>query len=92
MCIFPIDIDLGKEWECHTEVHLADLLDCLVGFWLLTEKLITGKSEYHEVLMRVGIPEFLELLELWRESALGRSIDNEEDFSLVLTHGDCFSF
>lgn len=66
------------------------MLDCLVGLRLLTEELIAWKTEHHKFIMRVGIPEFLEFLELWREPTLGGGIDDEENFSLVLTHGDCF--
>ena len=91
MCIFAIYVYLSKKWEGHTEVHLADLLDCLVGLWFLREELIARKSEHHEVLMRVGIPELLEFFKLWCETTLGSSIDDEEDFSLVFAHGDSFS-
>jgi hypothetical protein len=91
MCIFAIYIYFSKEWESHSEVDLTDLLDGLVGLWFLREELVAGESEYHEVIVRVGIPEGFEFCELWSESALGRSIDDEEDFSLVFAHRDCFS-
>jgi hypothetical protein len=91
MGIWSVHIELRKKREGHTKISFADLLHCLVGLWFLTEELIARKSEHHEVIMRVGVPEFLEFLELWCETALGGSIDDEEDFSLVLTHGDSFS-
>ncbi len=72
-------------------MHLADLFDCLIGLGFLSEELVTGESEYYEVLMRVGIPEFLEFLELRCETALGGSIHDEEDLALVFAHGDSLS-
>jgi hypothetical protein len=41
--------------------------------------------------VRVSIPEDLEFCELMCESALGRSIDDDEHFSLILTHGYVFA-
>lgn len=72
-------------------MHLADLLDRLVGLGFLAEELVTRESEHHEVLMRVGIPELLEFFKLWCETTLGGSIDYEEDFSPVFAHGDSLS-
>jgi hypothetical protein len=91
MGICTVDLELRKKWESHSEVDLTDLLDGLVGLWFLREELITRKAEHHEVIVRIGIPEGFELLELWSESTLGGSVDDEEDFSSVFIHGDGFS-
>lgn len=91
MGIRTVDIELRKKWESHSEVDLTDLLDGLVCLGFLTEELVAGESQYHEVIVRIGIPEGFELLELWSESTLGGSIDDEEDFSSVFAHTDCFS-
>jgi hypothetical protein len=66
------------------------LLDGLIGLRLLTQELVAGESEYDEVIVRVGLPEGFELLELWSESALGGSIDDEEDFSSIFREGYLF--
>lgn len=91
MCSTPIHIDLREEGKGDSEVDLADGLDRFICLGFLTEELIARESEDHEVIMRVGIPECLEFLELWREPALGSSIDNQEDLSFVLFHGESFS-
>jgi hypothetical protein len=90
MSIPTIDIQFRKKWESHSEVDLTDLLDGLVGLRLLAQELITRKAEHHEVIVRIGIPEGFEFLELWSESTLGCSVDYEEDFSSVLREGYLF--
>jgi hypothetical protein len=52
--------------------------------------LVTRKTEHHEVILRVGVPESFELLKLWSESTLGGSIDDEEDFSSIFREGYLF--
>ncbi len=91
MSIAPIHIDLREEGKGDSEIDLADRFDRLIGLRFLTEELIARKSEDHEIIMRVGIPEGFEFFELWSESALGRGIHDEEDFSFVVCHGDGFT-
>lgn len=91
MCVHTVHIELRKKWEGHSEVHLTDTRHSLVSFGFLAQELVAGEAEYHEVVMRVGVPESFELLELWSESAFGGSIDDEEDFISVFIHGDGFS-
>ena len=60
MSLISIHRYLRKEWKCHTKMHLAYLLDGIVGLRLLSSKLITRESEDHKVIMRISIPEFFE--------------------------------
>ena len=76
-----VHIDLRKKGEGHSEIHLADLFDRLICLRFLIQELIARESEYHEVIMRVGIPESFELFELTRETTLCRGIHDEEDFA-----------
>ena len=84
MSIRTVDIELRKKWESHSEVDLTDARHVLIGLWFLPQELVTRKAEYYEVIVRIGIPEGFEFLELWSESTLGGSIDDEEYFSSVL--------
>ena len=84
MRVRTVDIQLCKKWESHTKIDLTGLLDGLVGLRFLTQELVARETEYHEIVMRIGIPERLKFLELWSESTLGSSIDDEEYFSSVL--------
>ena len=83
MCIFAIYIYFSKEWESHSEVDLTDARHVFIGLRLLIQELVTRKAEYYEVIVRVGIPESLELLELWSESTPRGGIDDEDDFSSI---------
>jgi hypothetical protein len=56
----------------------------------LFQELVTREAEYYEVIVRVGIPEGFEFFELWSESTLGGSIDDEEDFSSIFREGYLF--
>ena len=84
MRVSPVHIDLRKKWKGHSEVHLTDILHRLITLRLLTQELVAREAENHEVIVRIGIPEGFELLELWSESTLGGSIDDEENFSFIL--------
>lgn len=84
MRVRPVHIDLRKKWESHSEVHLTDVLHRLITLRFLTQELIAREAEYYDVIMRILIPEGLEFLELWSKSALGGSIDDEENFSFIL--------
>ena len=83
MRVRPVHIDLRKKWESHSEVHLTDALHRLITLRFLTQELIAREAEYYEFIMRIGIPEGFELLELWSKPALGGSIDDEDDFSSI---------
>ena len=78
--MISVHIYLREEWEGHSEIHLADLFDRLICLRFLIQELIAGESEYHEVIMRVGIPESFEPFELTRETTLCGRIDDEKDF------------
>jgi hypothetical protein len=91
MSIRTVDIELRKKREGHTKIDLTDASHGLIGLWFLLQELVAREAEYHEVIVSIGVPESFELLELWSESTLGGSIDDEDDFSLVLAHRDCFS-
>ncbi len=84
MRVRPVHIDLRKKWESHSEVHLTDVLHRLITLRFLIQELIAREAEYYDVIMRILIPEGLEFLELWSKSALGGSIDDEENFSFIL--------
>ena len=79
--MFAVHIDLRKEREGHSEIHLADLFDRLICLRFLIQELIAGESEYHEVIVGIAIPECFELFELTRESTLRRGVDYEKDFA-----------
>ena len=83
MRVHPVHIELRKKWEGHSEVHLTDTLHRLITLRFLTQELVAREAEYYEVIMRIGIPERLEFLELWSEPTLGSSIDDEEDSTSV---------
>lgn len=51
MSIAPIHIDLREEGKGDSEVDLADGFDRLIGLRFLSEELIAGKSEDHEIIM-----------------------------------------
>ena len=90
MRIVTIHLDLREERKCDTMIELTNLLYCLIGFRFLSEELIAGESENYEVVMRIGIPEFLESFELGSESTLGRGIHDEKDFSSIGFESDRF--
>ncbi len=84
MSIFAIHLYLRKERESDPIVDFTDLFDRFIGFWFLVGELIAGKSENHEVIMRVSIPKGFELFELRSETTLCGSIDDEKDFASIV--------
>ena len=83
MCCWSIDIQFCHERKCNPKVELTNTFHRAVGLWFLVCKLIARKSYDDKIIMRVGIPELLESLKLWCESALGCSVDDEDDFSFI---------
>ena len=90
MSIITIHLDLREEGKGYSEIYLTHRFDRLIGLGFLSEELIAGESENYEVVMRIGIPEFLESFELGSESTLGRGIHDEKDFSSIGFESDRF--
>lgn len=80
-----IDIYLGKEWKGHSEIELTYTLDRLIGLRLLPSKLCTRKSEDGKIIGTVFLPQGFESFKLRCKSTLGRRIDDEKDFSLIVS-------
>ena len=83
MCVIAVNVNLRKKRKCHSEVDLASFRKSLIALGFLVQELGTRESEYHKIIMRIGIPEVLQSLELWSKTTLGGSIDYEEYFSSV---------
>jgi len=78
-----VHVYLRKEWESDPMIYLAYLYHRSIVLWFLARELIARESEDHEIIMRIGIPEFFESFKLWSEATLGGCIDDEENFSSV---------
>jgi hypothetical protein len=84
MRVITVNINLRKKRKCYSEVDFASFCKSLIGLRFLVQELSTRESEYHKIIMRIGIPEVFQSLELWSKTTLGGSIDYEEHFSLVV--------
>lgn len=82
-----VDVDLAEHRERDAVVDHAELLDVVVGAWVLSTKLVAGEADDLEVVGVLGFDVLVELLEageLGREAALGGRVHDEDDFALVV--------
>jgi hypothetical protein len=86
-----IDVGLLHDREAHAVVELAELLDVIVGAGLLAAELVAREAEDDKVIrvlaLEVG-PELLKTGVLRGEAALGGSVDDEDDFALIVGKGN----
>lgn len=89
--VVAVDLGLLHDGEAHAVVELAELLDVIVGAWLLATELVAGEAEDDKVLGVLALdlgPELLETGVLRSEAALGGCVDDEDDLALVVGEGD----
>jgi hypothetical protein len=86
-----VDLGLLHDGEAHAVVELTELLNVIVGAGLLAAELVAGEAEDHKVIgvlaLEVG-PELLKASILRGEAALGGSVDDEDDFALIVGKGN----
>ena len=85
--VATVDLDLAKHGKADTVVQLAEFHDLVVAARVLLAKLVAGKAQNLQTLVLVLLVHFLEPGELWRETALGRSVDNQQYFAFVVGEG-----
>lgn len=84
--IIAVDLRLTEDGEGDAVVDLAELLDLVVGCWLLAAELVAGEAEDDELAWVRGFDLLVERFEaavLGGEATLGRGVDDEEDFAGV---------
>jgi hypothetical protein len=86
-----VDVDLAEHGKTDAVVELAELLDLVVGARVLAAELVAREAEDLKVGVR-GFHVFVELfeaLELWRETAFGGRVDDEDDLALEVCEVIC---
>ena len=79
-----IHINLVKHGERDPVVHLAEVLDFLVGAGILVHELIAGKAQDFKASVTVLLIERLQTLKLWRKTAFTRRVYNQQHLPLVI--------
>jgi hypothetical protein len=85
--IVTVDVRFAQHLKTHTVVDLAEVLDLVVGPWVLVVELIAGEGEEGEVVGVLGAEVFVEGFErgeLRGEATFGGRVHDEEDFGAVL--------
>lgn len=85
--VVTVDFGLAHDRERHTVVDLAKRLDVGVRAWFLPAELVAWEAEDREVFAVGGLELLVQLLQtviLRGEAALGGSVDNKNDFALVI--------
>ena len=85
--LVSIHVRLPQHREGDTIIHLAELLDLVVGPWILGAELVAGEAEEDELVGVLGgdfLIEVFQALELRREAAFGGRVDDEDYFAAVL--------
>lgn len=78
-------------WERNAIVQLAEALDIIVASWILAGKLVAWEGKKFDIVTVLCLHllvQGLETAELWGEAAFGRSINDKDDFVLVVGQGD----
>lgn len=92
--VVAVDLGLLHDGEADAVVELAEVLDVVLGAGLLAAKLVAGEAEDDKIigvrLLELGV-ELLQASVLRGKAALGGSIDDEDDFALVVNHGDLYA-
>ena len=84
MRVISIDLDLLHQGEGDAIVQPAELDDLFVGAGLLMAELVAGEAYDDEALVLVLLVEGLEAVVLGSEAALGRGVDDQEDFAFIV--------
>ena len=90
--IRTIHFHLLESWKLRTVIHLAELMDRLVGARSLLSKLVAGEIKDFKSLTMIFFVEFLQFLILWCKSTFYGCVDDEQHLRCILLKSDALSF
>ena len=83
--VSAVHIAFCHQREGHTVVETAELLDLLIASGFLVGELVARETENHEALVFVFLVQLFQTVVLRRETALGSSIDDENNLPFIVS-------